>query len=104
MAMDVTSFSHEYENVPEYHAAAPWKAVGLGESGSCEYDRGEYAGSNRTTGHISLSSGVIGCITQNLAANVIPYSYGSFSWVRRGGREWGSGCVACLLVLQCSPA
>ncbi len=42
LQMDVAAFSHQNDNVPDYHATAPWKAVGLGESGSCECDRGEY--------------------------------------------------------------
>ena len=77
-AMDVQSFSHQFENVPAFHAAAPWKALGLGESGSCEADRGEYRG-NRSAGHISFD-GVLDCVADNLAALAIPYSYGSFHW------------------------
>jgi beta-galactosidase len=76
--MDVQSFSHQFENVPAFHAIAPWKAVGLGESGSCQADRGEYAG-NRSAGHIGFG-GVLDCVGENLDALAIPYSYGMFSW------------------------
>lgn len=79
-AMDVQSFSHQFENVPAFHAIAPWKAVGLGESGSCECDRGEFQPrSNRTTG-VSGFDGVVSCIVENLQNLAIPYSYGSYSW------------------------
>ncbi len=80
LAMDVQSFSHQFENVPAYHAVAPWKAVGLGESGSCQCDRGEFAEhSNRTSG-VQGFGGVLDCVVENLQALAIPYSYGSFSW------------------------
>jgi len=77
-AMDVQSFSHQFENVPAFHAVAPWKPLGLGESGSCEADRGEYAG-NRSAGHVSFR-GVLDCVAENLAALAVPYAYGSFHW------------------------
>jgi hypothetical protein len=92
-AMDVQSFSHQFENVPAFHAVAPWKPLGLGESGSCEADRGEYRG-NRSAGHIGFG-GVLDCVADNLAALAVPYSYGSFHWVsvergRAGARARGS--------------
>jgi hypothetical protein len=96
-AMDVQSFSHQFENVPAFHALAPWKAVGLGESGSCECDRGEYApNSNRSAGIVGFG-GVVDCVLENLAALTIPYSFGSFSWTLQdylgetGGMDWPDG-------------
>jgi len=80
MAMDVAAFSHQFENVPAYRLVNPWKSVGLGESGSCECDRGEYRGENRTTGHVGFNAGVVQCVAENLAALAVPYSFGSFSW------------------------
>jgi len=77
--MDVQSFSHEFANVPAFHALAPWKAVGLGESGSCESDRGEYGRTNRTAGHVGFA-GVLDCVADNLAALALPYTFGSFHW------------------------
>lgn len=77
-AMDVASFSHQFENVPAFHAIAPWKPVGLGESGSCEADRGEYVG-NRSAGHVSFA-GVLDCVSTNLDALAVPYAFGSYHW------------------------
>jgi beta-galactosidase len=64
--------------VPAFHAIAPWKPVGLGESGSCEADRGEYVG-NRSAGHVSFA-GVLDCVSTNLDALAVPYAFGSYHW------------------------
>ena len=75
MQMDVASFSHQNDNIPAYRAINPWKAVGLGESGSCDFDRGEYA-TNRSTGHTGFGKGVIDCVATDLGTLQIPYNYG----------------------------
>jgi beta-galactosidase len=79
MAMDVTAFSHENENVPAYRALNTWKSVGLGESGSCESDRGEYAG-NKTAGHMGFNAGVIACFARDQETLALPYNFGAYSW------------------------
>lgn len=75
LQMDVTSFSHDNSNIPAFRAINSWKAVGLGESGSCDFDRGEYA-SNRTTGHTGFHKGVVDCVGRDMASLSIPYAYG----------------------------
>ncbi len=80
LQMDVAAFSHENANVPDYRATTPWKAVGLGESGSCECDRGEYGGVNKTTGHMGFNVDIIDCITADMTTLAVPYSFGVFSW------------------------
>ena len=75
MQMDVASFSHQNENIPAYRAINPWRAVGLGESGSCDFDRGEYA-SNRSSGHTGFSKGDVDCVATDLGTLALPYSYG----------------------------
>ena len=91
MAMDVTSFSHQRENVPAYRALNTWKAVGLGESGSCESDRGEFGGGNRTAGHLGFNAGVIDCFGADLTTMALPYNYGAYSWTLNdylGETQW----------------
>ena len=88
MAMDVQSFSYEYDVYAKYHATAPWKAVGGGESASCPSDRGYYGPTNRTTGHLSPcgggqcgGKGLAGCIQESwYAAATLDYVYGNFAW------------------------
>ncbi len=81
LAMDVTAFSHQVENVPAYRAINQQKSVGLGESGSCTFDRGEYAGSaNRSDGHLGFDAGIIECITTDMNSIATPYSFGLYSW------------------------
>ena len=77
--MDVQSFSHQFENVPEYHNIAPWKAVGYGETGSCQCDRGYFGATNKSVGAFGFG-GVLDCVVENLQALAIPYSFGGYSW------------------------
>ena len=79
LQMDVASFSHQNENIPAYRAVNPWKAVGLGESGSCDFDRGEYA-TNRSSGHTGFGKGDVECVATDLGTLALPYSYGMYSW------------------------
>ena len=80
LSMDVTAFSHQVENVPAYRAFNQQKSVGLGESGSCTFDRGEYAGSaNRSEGHLGFDAGIIDCIRTDMDAIALPYSFGMYS-------------------------
>ena len=79
LSMDVTAFSHENQNVLDYRAETRWKPVGLGESGSCESDRGEYA-DNDTTGHIGFNAQVIKCFAVDMVTTSLPYNFGAFSW------------------------
>jgi len=79
LAMDVTAFSHQNENVPDYRATNAWKAVGLGESGSCVFDRGEYAQSPGP-GFVRFSADTIQCIAADMATLALPYNFGAFSW------------------------
>lgn len=84
MAMDVQSFSYEYDVYSKYHAMSPWKAVGGGESASCPSDRGYYGSDNHTTGHISRDhrgGSLAGCIKDSwFDAATLEYVYGNFAW------------------------
>ncbi len=75
LQMDVASFSHQNENIPAFRAVNPWRPVGLGESGSCDFDRGEYA-SNRSTGHTGFNKGKVDCVATDLGTLALPYNYG----------------------------
>ena len=48
----------------QYHAQAPYKSVGGGESASCVTDRGYYGPKNATSGYVGPSSGVKGGLFQ----------------------------------------
>jgi beta-galactosidase len=80
-AMDVQSFSYEYNAYTEFHYAAPYKAVGGGESASCVVDRGYYGPTNGTSGHVGPSHGVFACAVASWTpAATLPWIYGSFAW------------------------
>jgi hypothetical protein len=55
-AMDVQSFSYEYDVYEKFHQLTPWKPVGGGESASCVVDRGFFDAeadySTKKNGHI----------------------------------------------------
>jgi beta-galactosidase len=74
MSLDVAAFSHENENVPAYRLQSGWRSVGLGESGSCFFDRGAYAG------RVRFGAGVLECTAADLATLALPYVFGAFSW------------------------
>ena len=90
MALDVQSFSYEYEVYPAYHFISPWKAVGGGESASCISDRGYYGKSDPKTGHNSpyanqgpsqSAPGLMACVKGSwYAAATSDYVYGNFAW------------------------
>ena len=73
-AMDVTAFSHQNENVPDYRALNTYKSVGMGETGSCYFDRGVYNGNN------GFGERVLQCIATDMFTLAIPYAFGMFSW------------------------
>jgi len=50
-AMDVQSFSYEYDVWSQFHQTTPWKAVGGGESASCNTDRGYFDADAHSPGH-----------------------------------------------------
>lgn len=50
-AMDVQSFSYEYDVWSQFHQTTPWKAVGGGESASCTTDRGYFDADAHSPGH-----------------------------------------------------
>ena len=79
LQMDVASFSHQNENIPAFRALNPWKAVGLGESGSCDFDRGEYV-SNRSMGHTGFNKGIIDCVAKDFGTLSLNYNFGMYSW------------------------
>ena len=54
MAMDVQSFSYDYESYTAFHSMSPWKPVGGGESSSCQSDRGYYGDTDREKGFMSM--------------------------------------------------
>jgi beta-galactosidase len=74
LAMDVTAFSHQNENVPDYRALNSWKSVGMGESGSCYFDRDVYSGNN------AFDTRVLQCIATDMLTLALPYNWGAFSW------------------------
>eukprot|EP00041_Stephanoeca_diplocostata_P034010 m.1140353 g.1140353 ORF g.1140353 m.1140353 type:complete len:917 (+) comp24445_c0_seq4:86-2836(+) len=110
LAMDVQSFSYDYDAYAAYHAVSPWKSVGGGESCSCQSDRGYYGPTNRAKGYISMYSeqfppfaarshnvmstlpprmspapnnttGLFACVERSWKAVVsLPYVYGNFAW------------------------
>jgi len=79
-AMDVQSFSYEYDAYVSYHEAAPWKAVGGGESGSCVVDRGVFGAAS--SGHLGPDDrGLFECVSEGWsAAGTLPYVFGNFLW------------------------
>jgi hypothetical protein len=79
-AMDVQSFSYEYDAYTSYHQAAPWKPVGGGEAGSCITDRGYFAAD--ANGHVGPSSrDLFGCLQEGWKhAAILPFVYGNFLW------------------------
>ena len=79
-SMDVQSFSYEYNAYTAYHAAAPWKPIGGGESASCHIDRGYYGPTNSTAGHVSPDT-VWSCVQSSWQpAAELPFVFGNFAW------------------------
>lgn len=96
LAMDVQSFSYDYDAYAAYHAMSPWKSVGGGESCSCQSDRGYFGPTDPAHGYISMfaehfppfstvppdnTTGVFACMQRSWQAVVaLPYVYGNFAW------------------------
>ena len=79
-AMDVQSFSYNYEAYDQFHAVTPWKPVGGGESCSCVSDRGVFA-DDRAAGHVGAGSKLFACIEHSWTAAVdSTFVYGNFLW------------------------
>lgn len=85
-AMDVQSFSYEYEVYERYHRQTPWKPVGGGESCSCTTDRGEFdpdpeAHSGHTGPSDAQLGGLFECIEASWASVArTEYVFGNFAW------------------------
>ena len=89
--MDVQSFSYEPDVLLPYHAAAPWKATGNGEAGSCVTDRGYYGPANGSSGHLgpTADAGLFVCARDGWGLSAtLPFSYGSFLWTGFDYCQW----------------
>jgi beta-galactosidase len=76
----VQSFSYEYQAYTSYHAMAPNRPIGGGESASCVSDRGYYGRTNSTTGHVGPSS-LFDCVSSSWASVAqSAWVYGNFAW------------------------
>lgn len=90
-AMDVQSFSYNYESYEIFHNKNPWKPVGGGEAALCCTDRGDFGPMNQTQGHVGpyikkpwnkdSPGDLFECIERSWidVANT-EFVYGNFAW------------------------
>ena len=77
--MDVITCSYNYGEYTDFHYRHPYKPIMGGESASCTSDRGYYAPTNASEGH--MNSDDDGCVVSAWASAASnPWDSGNFVW------------------------
>eukprot|EP00040_Diaphanoeca_grandis_P012478 m.63229 g.63229 ORF g.63229 m.63229 type:complete len:1108 (-) comp23257_c0_seq2:128-3451(-) len=83
-AMDVNSFSYNYQEYDEFHIKYPFRTIIGGESASCTSDRSRYLGmgvtSNITTGYVDSDDSACVVSAWGDSAQTRPWVVGNFAW------------------------